>query len=74
MAYTHFYCADQKGNCYFSLTSDRTGGEGAGNHPGDLEILPGASGELSHCDRRIRQARPFACNLTATEKTKPRQS
>ena len=38
------------------------------------EILPGAGGALSRCDRRIRQARPFACNLLATEKTKPRQS
>lgn len=49
-----------------------TGGEGTGNHPGEPEILPGTGGALSRCDRRIRQARPFACNLTATaEKQSP---
>ncbi len=34
-------------------------------------ILPGTGGALSRCDRRIRQERPFACNLTATEKQSP---
>ncbi len=53
---------------------ERIVGEGTDNYSGETEILPDVGSTLSSCDGRIRQARLFACNLAATEKTKPRKS